>query len=132
MGLTREEAIAEAGRCLNCAACCECFQCEQACKKKAIRHSETDGVFDLKVGAVILAPGFDIYDARQKGEYGYGLYSNVLTSLDFERLLSSTGPTAGRAARPPTSGQPAKRSVPRVVKSNPMTSPSPTGSMTTG
>jgi heterodisulfide reductase subunit A-like polyferredoxin len=100
LGLTREEAMEEASRCLSCGGCCECLQCEKACKKQVIRHADTDETLDLPVGAVVLAPGFEIFDARLKGEYGYGRYANVMTSLEFERLLSSTGPTAGHVTRP--------------------------------
>lgn len=108
LGLTREEAMEEARRCLNCGGCCECFQCEVACKKKVIRHADTDETLTLPVGAVVLAPGFETYDARLKGEYGYGRYANVMTSLEFERLLSSTGPTAGHVTRPSDGKAPRK------------------------
>ncbi|MDT8902566.1 FAD-dependent oxidoreductase [Anaeroselena agilis] len=100
LGMTREEAMAEAERCLNCGVCSECLQCEKACKKQVIRHADADKALELPVGAVVLAPGFDIYDAKLKGEYGYGEYQNVISSLEFERLLSSTGPTTGHILRP--------------------------------
>ncbi|MDD2420569.1 MAG: FAD-dependent oxidoreductase [Heliobacteriaceae bacterium] len=93
-------AIAEAERCLNCGVCCECFQCIEACKKKAIEPEMPDEVLDLQVGAVILAPGFDLIKATTKGEFGYGRYPNVVTAMDFERMLSSTGHTAGQVIRP--------------------------------
>jgi len=108
LGLSREEAITEAGRCLNCGGCCECLQCEKACKKQVIRHGDSDEAIELPVGAVVLAPGFDVYDAALKGEYGYGVYPNVVTSLEFERLLSATGPTAGHIVRPSDHASPRK------------------------
>ncbi|HWQ61582.1 MAG TPA: FAD-dependent oxidoreductase [Negativicutes bacterium] len=108
LGMTREEAIGEANRCLNCGGCSECLQCETACKKQVIRHADGDEAVDLPVGAVVLAPGFDVYDAALKGEYGYGVYPNVITSLEFERLLSATGPTTGHVTRPSDHAAPRK------------------------
>ncbi|MBC7341437.1 MAG: FAD-dependent oxidoreductase [Clostridia bacterium] len=107
-GYSREEAIEEAKRCLNCGVCSECLQCEAACQKKAVEHWQQESIQELKVGAVILAPGFELFDASLAGEYGYGYYANVMTSLEFERLLSSTGPTAGHVTRP-SDGQPPRR-----------------------
>jgi len=100
LGFTPEVAQEEAKRCLNCGVCSECLQCETACKKKAIEHWQRDKVLELDVGAVILAPGYELFEAELKGEYGYGVYPNVVTSLEFERLLSATGPTKGALRRP--------------------------------
>ncbi|MDP2872449.1 MAG: FAD-dependent oxidoreductase, partial [Bacillota bacterium] len=100
LGYTPEEAIAEASRCLDCSVCSECLQCEVACKKAALRHSEQPVYEEIRVGAVIAAPGFDLFDARTEGQYGYGTYPNVVTSIEFERMLSATGPTVGVVARP--------------------------------
>jgi heterodisulfide reductase subunit A-like polyferredoxin len=99
-GFTREQAIAEAKRCLNCGDCCECLQCVEKCQKKAVHHEETAHEIDLAVGAVILAPGYELFDAAGAGEFGYGVYPNVVTSMEFERLLSSTGPSKGHVERP--------------------------------
>ena len=96
LGLTEEQAMAEALRCLNCAVCSECRQCVEACQPKAIVHDMRDEVVELEVGAVVVATGFDPFDAVQKPEYGYGRYPNVLTGLQFERLASASGPTAGK------------------------------------
>jgi len=100
LAYTSEMAMAEAGRCLNCGVCCECFQCVTACKKNAVLHEDRGSEETVAVGSMILAPGFDLYDARLRGEYGYGYYKNVITSMDFERLLSSTGPSQGHVVRP--------------------------------
>ncbi|HPP44882.1 MAG TPA: FAD-dependent oxidoreductase, partial [Methanomassiliicoccaceae archaeon] len=62
----------------------------------------------LDVGAIILAPGFDVFDARLKKEYGYGEYKNVVTSLEFERFLSATGPYGGHVLRPSDQQTPKK------------------------
>ena len=54
---------------------------------RRLDFSQTDQVLNLNVGSVILAPGFQVFDARLKPEYGYGRYPNVITSLEFERML---------------------------------------------
>ncbi|HEX9948911.1 MAG TPA: FAD-dependent oxidoreductase, partial [Thermodesulfobacteriota bacterium] len=93
--LTEEEAVAEAKRCLNCAICCECLQCVAACEQKALDHTMTPQERELDVGAIIVAVGYDIFDASLKPEYGYGKYKGVITSLEMERLFSPSGPTEG-------------------------------------
>ena len=99
--LTKEEAIAEAERCLACAVCCECRQCEKTCEAKAICHDGPhEELVDLNVGAVLLAAGYKLYDAKAKPELGYGRYPNVLTALQFERILAPTGPFSGHICRP--------------------------------
>lgn len=77
-----------------------CRACERFCPTKAIDLTQPDTERLLRVGAVILAPGFRPVDPRLKPELGWGRYPNVLTALQFERLLSATGPTAGRLERP--------------------------------
>lgn len=99
-GLTPEQAVEEAKRCLNCGVCSECLQCVKACKKNAIDHEAVPQVAELAVGAIILTPGYQVESGELRGEYGYGIYQNVMTSLEYERLLSSTGPTQGHVLRP--------------------------------
>jgi len=94
-----EEAIAEAERCLNCAQCSECMECVSACDKKAIDHNMKEQIIELEVGSVILTPGIEEFDAESNGEYGYNRYKNVLTSVQFERMLSAAGPTGGHVMR---------------------------------
>jgi len=96
LGLPEEQAVAEALRCLNCAVCSECRQCVTACQPHAIDHDMRDQVLDLDVGTIVVATGFDPFDAVQKPEFGYGRYPNVITGLQFERLASASGPTAGK------------------------------------
>lgn len=106
-GFTEEQAVAEAERCLNCGICSECFQCVAACEAGAIDHFQSAVEEELAVGAVILSAGFREYkpspilqnDDRQFG-YGYGRYPNVVTSLEFERILSASGPYEGHVLRP--------------------------------
>jgi len=97
---TEEQARAEALRCLRCGLCSECYQCVLACQAGAIDHQQAPYEQELQVGAVVLAPGYQLYDAERSGELGYGRYLNVLTSMQFERLLSASGPTRGHVTRP--------------------------------
>jgi len=96
LGFSEEQAIAEARRCLNCAVCSECRQCVTACQARAIDHDMQDEIVDLEVGAIVVATGFDLFDAAREPEFGYGRYPNVITGLQFERLSSASGPTAGK------------------------------------
>jgi heterodisulfide reductase subunit A-like polyferredoxin len=105
-GYTEEQARAEADRCLNCGVCSECMECVRACKAGAVDHEQKPETVQLDVGAVVLAPGFQTFDARQKPEFGYGRYANVITSLEFERILSATGPYAGHVKRPGDGAEP--------------------------
>ncbi len=99
LGFTEEQALQEAKRCLSCGICSECYQCVDACIAGAIRHDETFEEETIEVGAVIAAPGFEIYDAGLSGEYGFGRYANVVTSIQFERILSASGPYFGHVQR---------------------------------
>ena len=99
-GYTPEQAIAEAKRCLACGICCDCHICATACQANAIDYAQTAQTRELNVGAVVLAPGYEIFDARLKKDLGYGRFPNVLTSLEFERILSASGPYSGHVQRP--------------------------------
>jgi len=107
-GYTDELAQQEAARCLACAVCSECLSCQYVCKAQAIRHDDVERIETVRVGAVILAPGYQVFNAALSQEYGLGRYPNVVTSLQFERLLSASGPTSGRVLRP-SDGRPARR-----------------------
>jgi len=84
----------------------KCNACQNACPFSSI-HYEEDQIQELNVGAIILATGFDVFDPKKVFQYGHGEIKNVFTSLEFERLLSSTGPTGGKILL--KSGQPPKR-----------------------
>jgi heterodisulfide reductase subunit A-like polyferredoxin len=94
-GLTMEEAMEEARRCLNCAGCSDCGECAKACQPKAVNYGMKEEIIELHVGAIILATGFDPFNPRLKPEFGYGIYPNVLHGLELERLCSASGPTKG-------------------------------------
>jgi heterodisulfide reductase subunit A len=74
----------------------ECGRCKEVCPEKAIEFEEIGVTFQVDVGTIIVATGYDPFDPRQKPEFGYGLYKNVMTGLEFERLLSAKGPTQGK------------------------------------
>jgi heterodisulfide reductase subunit A-like polyferredoxin len=100
LGLTERQARAEAQRCLQCGLCSECLVCVEACGVDAIDHNMVEKVEELQVGAVILAPGYQVYHAELSQEFGLGRYPNVITSLQLERLLNASGPTSGHIQRP--------------------------------
>lgn len=108
LGFTEQQARAEARRCLQCGICSECMACEYACGVDAIDHNMLASERDIHVGALILAPGYQAYNAELSEEYGFGRYPNVVTALQFERLLSASGPTMGHVQRP-SDGQTPRR-----------------------
>ena len=77
-----------------------CGICAEICPVKAIDYSETDQIVQIEAGAVILAPGFCAYDPNGKPELHYSTFPNVVSSLQFERILSASGPYLGRVLRP--------------------------------
>ena len=77
----------------------KCRICEAVCKNDAIDLNQQPVKEDINVGAIILAPGFEPFDPKVREEYRYGEFQNVVTSMDFERLLCSTGPYAGEILR---------------------------------
>ncbi|MBW2039730.1 MAG: CoB--CoM heterodisulfide reductase iron-sulfur subunit A family protein [Deltaproteobacteria bacterium] len=77
----------------------KCRVCEKVCPAGAIDFEQEDEELEIGVGAVILAMGYETFDPRLKGEYGYGRYKNVVSSLEFERILSASGPYRGEILR---------------------------------
>jgi heterodisulfide reductase subunit A len=94
--LTEAEAVAEAERCLRCGICSECLECLAACDRGAINHEMQDEMVALKVGTIILATGFKDFDPSLVPELNYGTLPNVITAMEFERMVNSSGPTGGR------------------------------------
>jgi heterodisulfide reductase subunit A len=74
----------------------KCKICEKECPTGAIDFDQEDTILDLQVGNIIVATGFDPFDARRISQYGYGRYPNVFTSMEIERMLSGSGPTGGQ------------------------------------
>jgi heterodisulfide reductase subunit A len=85
-----------------------CKSCEKFCDKKALQYDQKDQEVTVDVGAVIISPGFDKYIPPKGDSYGYRVYPNVLTSIEFERMLSSSGPYQGHLTRI-SDGQPPKK-----------------------
>ncbi|NWG04766.1 MAG: FAD-dependent oxidoreductase, partial [Syntrophaceae bacterium] len=99
LALTEEQAKREAARCLACGICSECHLCVQVCKREAIDHQQAPVEEEIEVGSVILSPGYSLYRPELSPELGYGRYPNVVTSMEFERMLSASGPWGGHITR---------------------------------
>jgi len=109
LGFEEDAGRQEAARCLNCGYCCECYQCVDACLANAIDHSQQEEILELDVGSVVLCPGSEPYDpSRLENVYHYKTSPNVVTSLEFERILSASGPTMGHLKRPSDDSEPKK------------------------
>ena len=78
----------------------KCTICMGVCKNEAIDLNQKEEFLQVEVGAIIMAPGYEVFDPRLRNDYGYGIMPNVVTGLDFERLLCSTGPFEGEVLRP--------------------------------
>ncbi len=90
--------------------CTKCGLCVKVCPVQAINLDEKEEIIEEEVGAIIVATGYDLYPGEKLREYGYGKYKNVIDSLQFERILSSNGPTGGELVRP-SDGKPIKEIV---------------------
>ena len=108
LGFTEEQVRAEAARCLSCGVCSECYQCVEACLANAVCHEAQPRPIELNVGAIIAAPGFRAFDPSKLDTHGYGKFPNVVTSMEFERILSPSGPTQGHLVRPSDHQEPKK------------------------
>jgi len=85
-----------------------CGACKDICPADAIDYDMKDKEQELHAGAVVLTSGYDVFDARRKSEYGFGRYPNVVTSMQFERILSASGPYEGHVQRPSDGKTPRK------------------------
>ncbi|MCP3892384.1 MAG: FAD-dependent oxidoreductase [Desulfobulbaceae bacterium] len=85
-----------------------CGTCASLCGVGAIHYDHLASEVEIGIGSVIFSPGIEVFDAGLRGEFGYGLYKNVVTSIEFERLLSASGPTSGTVERPGDGKHPRK------------------------
>jgi len=98
----------------------DCGICKEVCEAKAIDYEKEDTVLDLDVGSVILAPGVDTFHARKKEEFGFGNMPNVVTSIQYERLLCASGPFGGHVIRPSDHEEPKRFAFLQCVGSRDM------------
>ncbi|MDP4281674.1 MAG: CoB--CoM heterodisulfide reductase iron-sulfur subunit A family protein [Bacteroidota bacterium] len=78
----------------------KCGICSKVCEKGAIDYTMKDEVIEREIGAVVVATGYDLWDPKPYEEYGVGRFKDVITSLEFERMVSASGPTGGLPIRP--------------------------------
>jgi len=84
----------------------KCRACEKFCPSNAISFGEEKKELSLNVGAIVLAPGTNVYDPQNPDYYGYSKHPNIVTSLEFERMLAASGPTQGHLVRPSDGEEP--------------------------
>ena len=85
-----------------------CGKCKLVCEAEAINYDDHERIIEVEVGTIIVSTGFEIFDATQKQEYGYGIYPNVVNLGEIERMLNSAGPTQGHVVRPSDLKEPEK------------------------
>ena len=90
----------DATKCRNFQPGKKCGVCAKICQAGAIDYGQQEQILEVEAGAIILATGYELFDARKVPEYGYGRLPNVVTALEFERFLSASGPTHGHVYRP--------------------------------
>jgi heterodisulfide reductase subunit A-like polyferredoxin len=100
LGLSEEQVLAEASRCLSCRRCIGCGLCLAECDDCAIVYEEKPSRLSLEADAIIYAADSETFNPRSKRELGYECSANVITSLEFERLSSAIGPFGGVIVRP--------------------------------
>jgi heterodisulfide reductase subunit A len=86
--------------CLNKKGVVVCDKCSKACERQAINFEMKPEIQEIEVGTIVVATGADVFDPSVLPDYGYGRFPNVITSLEFERLINAGGPSAGHLIRP--------------------------------
>jgi heterodisulfide reductase subunit A-like polyferredoxin len=100
LGYDQAASEKEASRCMACGICSECYQCVSACLAGAVDHEQKPVIRNIPVGSVVLCTGSDTFDPTSLRQfYHYGKNPNVMTSIEFERILSASGPTMGHLVR---------------------------------
>ena len=85
-----------------------CGICKEVCEAEAIDYEQKEQESELNAGAIILSPGYDVFNPELKPDYGYGKFKNVITALEFERILSASGPFQGKILKPSDKSVPEK------------------------
>jgi len=106
LGFDEEMAIEEAKCCLSCAVCSECRECEKVCEAEAIDHEMGEEFIEEDVGAIVVATGVKALDHTRFSIYGGGVYPDVISALQLERMMSAAGPTGGEVIRPSNGAHP--------------------------
>jgi heterodisulfide reductase subunit A len=109
-----------------------CGKCQEACDPDCIDFDMADEIVELDIGVVIVATGLDVFDPTGLTEYGYTRYENVITSLEFERLISAGGPTEGHFVRPTDMQRPRSIGFIQCVGSRTLPPPGGNGASATG
>jgi heterodisulfide reductase subunit A len=86
--------------------CIQCMMCKNTCKAEAIDFEIADEEYEINAGSIIVATGYELLDPAEVPEYGYGRFPNVLSALEYERLVSASGPTGGVVMRPSDGREP--------------------------
>jgi heterodisulfide reductase subunit A len=77
-----------------------CGKCKEVCEPNAINYDDTEEIIEEEIGAIVVSTGYDLYTMQALGEYGAEKYNDVINGLEFERILSASGPTGGEVRRP--------------------------------
>ncbi|MGI2335336.1 MAG: FAD-dependent oxidoreductase [Dehalogenimonas sp.] len=93
--ITEAQAVTEASRCLNCSICSDCRQCVAVCEPECIDFDQQPEEIEIEAGNIILATGYELFNPSVISHYGYGIFENVITSMELERLANASGPTSG-------------------------------------
>ncbi len=89
---TEEEAFYSASRCMDCGTCSECHQCVEVCPAHCIDFNQKPEELTIHAKSVVMATGFNLFDAQKMPRYGFGVYKNVVNSMQMERIIAPTKP----------------------------------------